>query len=296
MQASEKTVSLGVSPGLIRVDELAPGEIFEGEFYIMNSSQGDATQSYSIVAAPLAFENINYDLSFSERNDFNQIVDWIEIEDGQGVLSPQERRAIKFRIAVPDAAPAGGQYASFLVSPNYATEAGSRSQGVSVENKSQIAILLYTTVDGETRREGTVLENRVAPLYLNRPIKTSSLVENTGNVHLPISYTLRIFPLFSNEEIYTNEENLEEKLVIPDTELYQEKTWEETPLLGLFRVQQDIDFGDRIDRKETVTLVAPTWFIILAFLFIASVMYGLIERISKLKEAKSQHQENLAKP
>lgn len=281
MQANEKSVSLGVSPGLIRVDELTPGEIFEGEFYVLNSNLGGATQSYSIVAAPLTFENANYDLSFSERNDFNQIVDWIEIEDSQGVLSSQERRAIKYKITVPDDAPAGGQYASFLVSPNYAAEASPISQGVSVENRSQIAILLYTTVDGETRREGTVLENHVSAFYLNQPIKTSSLVENTGNVHLPISYTLRVFPLFSNEEIYTNEENLEEKLVIPDTELYQEKTWEETPLLGLFRVQQDVDFGDRIDRSESLALVAPTWFLVVCFLFLAALVYFIVEHIKK---------------
>ena len=281
MQQVNTPLSLAVSPGLISVD-LKPGEVYEGEFFITNPNLDGKSLEFSVAPAPLTFENEFYDLSFSERDDYNQIVDWIEIEEVSGALEVAERRAIKFKITVPSDAPAGGQYASFLVSP--VTPTGTNgSPGVSIENKSRVAVLLYTTVEGNTVEEGTVLENNVGMFYFNQPIKTTSLVENTGNVHLPVSYVLRVFPLFSNEEVYTNDEAPKHSVVIPDTTLYSEKTWEETPLLGLFRVQQDIDFGDRIDRTETLVLVAPTWFICLALVFLASVIFTIVERIRKYR-------------
>ena len=284
----ETSYPIAVSPGLIDVGELKPGETYEGTFRVLNPSTDGQTVEYSVAPAPLTFETKTYDLSFSDPDDFNQIAEWITIvENAQGALVPQEKHEVKFRITVPEDAPAGGQYAGLLVSLE--NNPSGTTEGISVANKSRIAVLLYSKVAGETREEGYVLENNVPSLFLGQPIKTSSLIENTGNVHIPATYTLRIYPFFGGEEVYTNEDSPVTSTVIPDTILYQEKTWEDTPLLGLFRIEQDIDFGDRIDHKQTVALVAPLWFVILAFLFIASVMYGIIERISKHKEAKNQH-------
>jgi len=286
---------LAVSPGLIEVSLLTPGQVYEGEFTVLNPSSENAISHYSITVGPLTFDDEYYSPAFEDTSDFNQIVDWVEIAEPSGELAPQERRTVKYKITVPEDAPAGGQYMSFLVSAEDSATSG-QSEGVAVAARSRIAILLYSTVAGETREEGNVIENNVPAIVFDQPIKTSSLIINSGNVHIKAKYTLRIYPLFGGEEVYTNEESPVVSTVIPDTTLYNEKVWEDTPALGLYRVEQEIDFGDRIDRQETVTLVAPTWFIVLAFLFIASVMYGLIERISKRKEAKSQRQENLAKP
>lgn len=286
---------LAVSPGLIEVSLLTPGQVYEGEFTVLNPTLDGATSRYSITVSPLTFDDEYYSPAFDDASDFNQIVDWVEIAEPNGELAPQERHTVKYKITVPEDAPAGGQYMSFLVSAEDSAASG-QSEGIAVAARSRIAILLYSTVAGETREEGNVIENNVPGIVFDQPIKTSSLIINSGNVHIKAKYTLRIYPLFGGEEVYTNEESPVVSTVIPDTTLYNEKVWEDTPALGLYRVEQEIDFGDRIDRQETVTLVAPLWFIILAFLFIASVMYGLIERISKRKEAKSQRQENLAKP
>ncbi len=286
---------LAVSPGLIEVSLLTPGQVYEGEFTVLNPATEDAISRYSITVGPLTFDDEYYSPAFEDTSDFNQIVDWIEIENPSGELAPQERHIIHYKITVPEDAPAGGQYASFLVASE--DPAGTQQQeGVAVAARSRIAILLYSTVDGETREEGHVIENNVPSIVFDQPIKTSSLIINSGNIHIKAKYTLRIYPLFSGEEVYTNEESPVISTVIPDTTLYNEKTWEDTPLLGLYRVVQEIDFGDRIDRKETVTLVAPLWFMILAFLFLVSIIYGIIERIGKRKEAKKERQENLAKP
>ncbi|MBR3232918.1 hypothetical protein IKF74_01375 [Candidatus Saccharibacteria bacterium] len=275
---------LAVSTGLIEV-ALTPGEVYEGDFLVLNPATENIISRYSITAAPLNFFDESYTPAFADPSDYNQIVDWVEIAEPKGELKPQEKHTIHYKITVPEDAPAGGQYMSFLVAA--ADDATSNQQeSAAVTAKSRIAILLYSTVAGETREEGTVIENNVGAFFFDQPIKTSSLVINSGNVHIPAKYTLRIYPLFSNEEIYTNEESPKISSVIPDTTLYNEKTWEDTPLLGLFRVEQEIDFGDKYNVKSNLVLVAPTWFVIVCLLFLAALIYAIIDRVKKRKEEK----------
>ena len=277
-----KTV-IAVSTGLISAN-LKPGETFEGEFFVINPESDGSESTYSVEVGSLTYEDEFYNASFDDPTDYNQIMDWTEIENPKGTLASGEKRAVKFKIAVPEDAPAGGQYMSLLVSEGEKSEETS-PENLAVRSRSRIAVLFYATVEGETREEGAVLENNVSAFYFNQPIKTSSLVENTGNVHLPAVYTLRVFPLFGNEEIYSNDEAPVKSSVIPGTIFYSEKTWEETPRLGLFRVQQDIDFGDHIDRRESLAFVAPTWFLILLAIFLASIIYAIIERLRKRKKS-----------
>ena len=275
---------LAVSTGLIEV-ALTPGEVYEGDFLVLNPATENIISRYSITAAPLNFFDESYTPAFTDPSDYNQIVDWVEIAEPKGELNPQEKHTIHYKITVPEDAPAGGQYMSFLVAA--ADDATSNQQeSAAVTAKSRIAILLYSTVAGETREEGTVIENNVGAFFFDQPIKTSSLVINSGNVHIPAKYTLRIYPLFSNEEIYTNEESPKISSVIPDTTLYNEKIWEDTPLLGLFRVEQEIDFGDKYNVKSNLVLVAPTWFVIVCLLFLTALIYAIIDRVKKRKEEK----------
>ena len=275
---------LAVSTGLIEV-ALTPGEVYEGDFLVLNPATENIISRYSITAAPLNFFDESYTPAFTDPSDYNQIVDWVEIEEPKGELNPQEKHTIHYKITVPEDAPAGGQYMSFLVAA--ADDATSNQQeSAAVTAKSRIAILLYSTVAGETREEGTVIENNVGAFFFDQPIKTSSLVINSGNVHIPAKYTLRIYPLFSSEEIYTNEESPKISSVIPDTTLYNEKIWEDTPLLGLFRVEQEIDFGDKYNVKSNLVLVAPTWFVIVCLLFLTTLIYAIIDHVKKRKEEK----------
>lgn len=273
------SISLAVSTGLVS-HNLKPGEIAEGEFDVINP--GDVNTRFKIEVAPLSFENDDYELVFNDPNAFNQITDWIELKTASGSLAPNEKKTIKYRIRVPKDVPAGGQYASFLVSLDNGAE--SEASGVSVSNKARIAVLLYSKVAGETREEGTVVENNVSAFYFDQPIKTSSIVKNTGNVHIPATYTLRVFPLFGNEELFSNDESPDTSTVIPGTTLYQEKVWQESPVLGVFRIQQDIDFGDHIDRRETIALVAPSWFLVLALTFLGAVIFAFANRIKNSRK------------
>ena len=284
MTPSPEQISISVSPAVQTLDS-TPGETYEGEFFISNLS-GSKGVFYHVEVAPLTFENENYDLSFTDKTDLSQIVDWIEIENPEGRIGETAPTSIKYKIAVPEDAPAGGQYASFLVSGDAGALNDPSSHGFFIKNNSEIAVQIFSTVAGETREEGTVLENSLSPIYLNSPIKVSSLVKNSGNVHTPATYVVEVYPLFSNEPVFTTEDSPLKNTIIPSTTLYSEKTWDATPLLGVFRVVQTVEIAGEASREETLTLVSPLWFLILALAFLASVIFALVDRILRRKKVK----------
>ena len=300
-------LSVAVSPAIQKI-ALSPGETYEGEFSVSSLSSGE-NLSFSVNIAPLNFKDENYNLDFSVPGTFNQIIDWTsflpdEDMDSSSValLSDPDQsrysalslpldnlaaRRVRYRITVPEDAPGGGQYLAFLVRGVSADGNDSSDSSLSVKNKSQVAVLLYASVSGETRETGTVLENRVPHFFFNTELKTSSRLENTGNVHLPATDTLRVASLFTNEEVYSSEETPLENTIIPQTSLYSEQTWQDTPVLGLFRVVQDISFAGTTDTCESLVLVAPLWFLGLTLAFVLAILYALFERFSLYKRAKS---------
>ena len=72
-------------------------------------------------------------------------------------------------------------------------------------SKSRVGTLVYSTVEGETKIDVKIIDNKIPMFLFNPPIYATSLIESNSNVHLNAYYTLQVFPLLSNEELYTNE-------------------------------------------------------------------------------------------
>ncbi len=273
--------SIAVSTGFQEVN-LSPGQTYEGEFFVLNPSSEQSLLNYTIAIAPLSFENDSYEVYFDYPMDYNQITDWIQIENPSGSVERGGRNLIKYTIEVPENAPAGGQYAAFLV--RLESEDSEQALGYSVKNNSQVAVMLYASIDGETRKTGIVEKNSISPIYLDSPIKTETILNNTGNVHMKASVVLKVFPLFSDEEVYSNEEKPDEKIIIPGTSQYSERKWEGTPRLGLYKITQEVEFAGNKEIKEQIALVCPIWFLVLSIAFVLACIFYLIDRGRKRKK------------
>ncbi len=272
------SASIGVSTGAQTLS-LSPSETYTGSFDIINTSHSNSIK-YEVLVAPYSVNDITYSANFTDYDDYNQIVDWISLDETSGELGKSERKTINFKIEVPENAPGGGQYASFLVRMVYDE---SEKENLSLSSKSQVASLLYASVAGETVKTAEVLENNINFINLDRPIFFSSVIENTGNIHLSANYVFRVFPLFSNEELFSNEDNPSSSTLLPETVYYSEKTWGETPKLGIFRVVQEISVADAESVREQVVFVCPTWFLFLCLLFIFSMILWFVTRIREHK-------------
>ena len=105
--------AISVSPRNQRII-LTPGEAFTGSFTVSNPGTSDSSFEFFTEVVPFYVDE-NYSLYYENASDYNQMVDWISVEEADGTVAPNESTTIHYAIDVPMEAPAGGQYAAIRV-------------------------------------------------------------------------------------------------------------------------------------------------------------------------------------
>lgn len=270
---------IGMSPTKIDLEDLDPGDTVKSSFTIRNT--GTKTSSYKITVEPYGVEGDDYTATFDNKTKFNDIVDWTTFSDSEGTLEPGESKEITFTVSVPADVPAGGQYGA-IVAENSA-EKGDATEGASIDIGRRVALIYYANVAGETRNTANIEENKIPGILFNPPISATSIIENTGNTHAEAKYVLQVFPLFSDEEVYTNEEDPDTRLILPETRRFNTISWDGAPHLGIFRVKQTITvFGESSVIDKTVFL-CPIWLLFVVLLIIFCLIFWIVTRIRARK-------------
>lgn len=269
---------------------LTPGEDYEGSILVSSSKNSKNDLAYSVTIGAFNYVkdddgNVDYeDVDTDTVTGYNQIMEWIELKKDKGVVARGEAESIPFVIHVPKNAPAGGQYATIIVQDD--TEiGGAGDSGVMIENTIRFASNLIAEVTGETKNKGAVLENNIPSFIMNNRLTATSLVKNDGNIHTDAEYILQVWPLFSDEEIYTNEEKPETSIVMPETERYHSKTIEGLPSVGIFRVRQTVKIFGETSTTERTVIVCPIW---LLFLIIFGITAIIVYFIAKARARKAE--------
>jgi len=263
-----------VSPASLELD-LTPGKTTEAFFDVQNT--GQEPFGFELSAAPYSVVDENYTQNFEEETIYTDLAEWVTFSEDEGDVEPGGSHRVKIKVSVPKDVPAGGQYASVMVRMVEKTEGGSGQSAISADKR--IALLLYSTVEGNTRKEGKILENKVAGFRFQPPVTATSVVENTGNVHATATYTLQVFPFFGGEEVYSNEENPEKWTILPETKRYNEMVWEGAPALGIFKVKQTVNFLGQDSVEEKVVFLCPIWFLFIILLLVFGIVFWIVNRV-----------------
>ncbi len=267
---------------------LVPGETYRGSITVSNSNNSTSDLRYAASVGSFSQghseeNNDDYgDVDLGRVTSFNQIMNWITIDNETGIVEKNENRAVTFTINVPYDAPAGGQYASIIVRND--TGSGSNSEGINIKENFQFGSIIYAEVAGNTIDTGEILNNEVPSfIFDGSSFKATSRVKNTGNVHTDAEYTLQVWPLFSGEEICTNEENPDKSLVLPGTERYHAQSCK-LPTFGIFNVKQVVKIFDKESVVEKMVIVCPVW---LMFIIIFGILLIIFYIIAKAKKRKN---------
>ena len=267
---------IAISPSIDDLEELKPGTQRTGSFKVFN--EGTKDFEYEISFAPYSVKTESYEPSFTEENQYTDLQKWITVDAAEGNIAAGGEKVINYTVEVPEVFHGGMQSAAILV-----TMRNSQEQSGNISAIRQIAYILFGNVDGEITKTGQVLENKVPSFLFNPPIIGTSLVENTGNVYTRATYKLQVFPLFSDEEVYTNEETPDNSIIFPETKRYNEIKWDGAPQLGIFRVRQTVAIFDSESVEEKLVFLCPLWFLFVAILLIFLIIFWIVSRIFKRK-------------
>ncbi len=270
--AEQAPIHLQVSPTKQRLS-LDPGSVYRSSFTVQNV--GSMQFSYSTEAVPYSVTDSNYSPDYSTVATYSQIAEWVtfDSEKQTGTLQPGESIEVPFTIKVPEDVASGAQYAAIM-----ARTGDGNSETANIQTINRVGMILYANIAGDTREEGEIVDNKVPGFLFDPPITVTGLVKNTGNVETSAKYTVKIWPLFSNETIYNNEENPGNLDVMPETSRFSTITWEGAPKLGIFTVEQKIEFAGKENTVKKLVVICPVWllFIIIALIFF--MIFWLISR------------------
>ena len=288
-EENEAMPTMTISPPNQRI-VLVPGEEFNGSIEVSNSANSPSDLKYSVTVAPYGFvkdENgkTDYeDFDVDTVTSYNQMKDWIKLGKDEGTVKPNEVDVVPFVIEVPEDAPAGGQYAAIIVQND--TNSDKESEGnLSIQETVRFASSIFAEVAGETRMKGAILENNIPAFNLSSPLKASSTVRNDGNVHTNAKYTLQVWPLFSDEEVCTNEENVTESLIMPETERVHIEECN-LPAIGIFRAKQTVEiFGEKSEMEKTI-LMCPLWLLFLIVFVIVALVIWIVTKVKGKNSAR----------
>lgn len=276
--AETEPYRMRVSPAKAELGELVPGKTYAGTFTVENS--GSSKIGYKATPSSYTVSDELYTSDFESNTDYNYITDWITVTPDSGDLEPGEKAEVSYTIKVPNNAPSGGQYAAILIQMIEPEEASSNS---AVTATKQIGFVLYSTVSGETVKSAKVTDNKIPSIRFNPPIIASAMVENTGNVHISASYTLQVNTLFGGEEVYSNEDNPTEMIILPETSRLSTQTWDNAPHLGIFRVKQTVSVLDEKSVTEKIVFLCPVWLLFVLLLLIFCIIFWIATRIKMRK-------------
>lgn len=285
--ADEIQSALIVSPMYQKVI-LTPGETKEMSVKISNPNASTNTLEYSVFVGSFNHgTNSDPDQVDTETvTSYNQIMDWITLEKEAGKVAPNETDVVNFTITVPESAPAGGQYATIIFRDD-TSKSTSGSNNVNIESTAQMASIIYAEIAGKTINTAEILENNVPSFSFTNEFRATSLVKNTGNVHTDAQYTLQVWPLGSDEEICTNEEDADTNLIMPGMERYYSEVCT-LPLAGIFRAKQTVKIFGEISEVEKIIIVCPLWLLaIVIFAIIMAIVYFVAK--SKSRGRSSRH-------
>ena len=254
---------------------LEPGQTYSGAITVANPSDATSDVTYSASVKPYNVTDQAYTADLATMSNYSELVNWLTMDSPTGTLSPNSTAEIPFSITVPANAPAGGQYATIVVS-----QAPSTTDNNTVSSVVGLASLIYADIAGETTHAGEVLDTTLPGFSLVTPVSITTTITNTGNVHDTAYIDLTVTNTFTGEKIFPTSEDSStfSEVIMPDSTRLIVRELTGLPSLGIVRIDQTITYQG-VDSTFSQTLVlCPIWFIALVAFTIFSIFFALIFR------------------
>lgn len=266
---------------------LNPGDTYSSSLRVTYPANAGSSTHYKVKIVPF-FVNENYDNVYGERNNYNMVVDWVSFDSPEmAEVKPGETKEIYYTFRIPIDAPAGGQYLAISVMSDD-SENQIMDGAINISEAFSVSHLVFVEITGTTIRQGEIYDVNVPSFLLSGNISGHAVIKNTGNVHSNATYKLQVFPLFSNEEIYTNEEEPEQRRIMPERSYYNETIWDNTPAFGIFNVVYTVEFEGVTQQVSKMVIKCPIWLLFIIIFVIAAIIIYFVMRAKSRKNSRKR--------
>lgn len=312
-------ISISISP-VTEEFQLNSNSMYEGVLNVTNA--GSEPFDFEVFSAPYSFSmsetNNGYTPNYTNENSYTQIARWITIKDQAGnyvssvkdeegtehptfSAAPGETVAVEYRINTPDNIPAGGQYAALFAQtlPKESNSSGINAlanlgmkvfgrseEGEAVQSADIYDLAIKNTIEKETDVEenGQTVQKTTTLGHIN----ASAMVKNTGNLDFSAKGVLKVTDIFGAGVYYETPEGAAQVSIIPESELPISDEWQDTPSIGLYRVNWTVTAGEDVKSIETVILLMPPYVIIITIILLTIIIVWIIMMVRRRKERRSR--------
>lgn len=288
-EESTPAIWLQISPVSNKVT-LKEGEDSDYNFTVSNI--GSEEFSYHVYASPYSVNDEDYNINFNNETNRTQISRWIKFYDENGNLTDKasfkiakgEKQTIRYKISVPDSIPAGGQYATIFAESD---ETEGEVSGSGIKTVSRVGLIIYGHTEGDTENSAVITDFNIPAFMTSGNISGSARVENNGNTDFETAYEFKVQSIFG-KDLYEKNGSYN---ILPDTARRMKTEWENTPMMGFYRVHYKVSAlnGDVIQEKDKIVVILPIFVIVLSIILLTLIVTWIIILVRKRRERKSRH-------
>ncbi len=269
---STPTESISLSPAVNKPIADA-GTVVKSKMTVIND--GALDYRFVVYARPFSVTNENYDPNFTEVNQRTEAYNWVQFDNIDVTLKAGDRIDIPYSITVPKDAAPGGHYAVLFAETQPAL-----GDGTQVVRKKRVGSLLYITVNGDTKEEGTVLGWSFDGWQKKKPIVTSIRIKNGGNTHFLTSTHIVYSNIFGKEILVHNQEHL----VMPGTTRRITSDFNSKAPVGIYKVSGTINYlGETTDLNSRFIVLLP--YTVLAGIIAVVILLIVVLIVRKRKKS-----------
>ena len=210
----------------------------------------------------------------SEEEKFS-LAKWITFNQTKIALTPEQVVEFKFQIKVPSDAEPGGHYGVVF----FATEPPQLEKDISqVAIASMIGSLILGKTPGEIIEKGVLEEFIAGRFYFKKPIKFTTRIQNTGNIHFKPQGEIMIKD-WRGKIVEKVAVNSAKGNVLPDSTRKFEESW--TPqkwyTVGRFKADLKLTYGESNQslNGKLIFWIIPWWLITVLVILILALAFLL---------------------
>ena len=267
--ATKENKGLSVSPSVGKLGYLEPGETYDREITIVNHAEQDIT--FQAFTSSFWVEDESYELKWgASKSQYGKIAGWTDIDPAKDYeVKAGETYKFKYRISVPEDQPGGSQRLMVTISMN-----SGKGEGF-VRTETHLNTLLYANIEGDVHPNAEIVSRSIQGFSFTPSISSTSVLKNTGDVDLDVTYKLYATKFFGGEQAFLEEE---QKVLMTDSSRMFGQAWTQAPYLGVFNVTQEITVLGEAHVFSGVVVICPLWLIVAAVLALALMIVCLVYR------------------